>query len=49
MALESSTKANKIAVISFSGGLDSTSLLLHLIRKKYRVYALSFNYGQKYL
>ena len=38
----------KNAVISFSGGLDSTSLLLHLIRKKYKVYALSFNYGQKH-
>ena len=38
----------KNAVISFSGGLDSTSLLLHLIRKKYKIYALSFNYGQKH-
>jgi len=38
----------KNAVISFSGGLDSTSLLLHLIKKKYKVYALSFNYGQKH-
>jgi len=38
----------KNAVISFSGGLDSTSLLLHLIRKNYNVYALSFNYGQKH-
>ena len=39
---------NKIAVISLSGGMDSTSLLLHLINKKYTVYALSFNYGQKH-
>ena len=38
----------KNAVISFSGGLDSTSLLLHLIRKEYKLYALSFNYGQKH-
>ena len=38
----------KNAVISFSGGLDSTSLLLHLIKKKYKVYALLFNYGQKH-
>ena len=39
---------NKIAVISFSGGMDSTSLLLHLISNDYRVYALSYNYGQKH-
>tara|TARA_Y100000590_G_C15695011_1_gene1004795 strand:+ start:1211 stop:1987 length:777 start_codon:yes stop_codon:yes gene_type:complete len=38
----------KNAVISFSGGLDSSSLLLHLIKNKYNVYALSFNYGQKH-
>ena len=39
---------NKIATISLSGGMDSTSLLLHLIKKDYNVYALSFNYGQKH-
>ena len=39
---------NKIATISFSGGMDSTSLLLHLIKNNYKVYALSFNYGQKH-
>ena len=39
---------NKLAVISLSGGLDSTSLLLHLLSKNYHVYALSFNYGQKH-
>ena len=39
---------DKIAVISFSGGLDSTSLLLNLISKNYKVHALSFNYGQKH-
>ena len=38
----------KNAVISFSGGLDSTSLILHLLHKKYTIYALSFNYGQKH-
>lgn len=38
----------KIAVLSLSGGLDSTSLLLHLLREKYSVYALSFDYGQKH-
>ena len=35
-------------VISFSGGLDSTSLLLHLICKQKPVYAISFDYGQKH-
>ena len=40
---------NKIAVISLSGGMDSTSLLLHLLNKNYTIYALSFNYGQKHI
>ena len=35
-------------VISLSGGLDSTSLLLHFLAKKYKVYGLSFDYGQKH-
>lgn len=35
-------------VLSFSGGLDSTSLLLHLLCKKESVYAVSFDYGQKH-
>jgi 7-cyano-7-deazaguanine synthase len=43
----------KTAVISLSGGMDSTSLLVHLLNKvksdEYSdVYALSFNYGQKH-
>jgi len=29
--------------------MDSTSLLLHLINKKFNVHALSFNYGQKHI
>lgn len=40
---------NKIAVLSFSGGMDSTSLLLNLIRDGYKVHALSFDYGQKHV
>ena len=40
---------NKLAAISFSGGMDSTSLLLHLVNNNYTVYALTFNYGQKHL
>lgn len=39
---------NKSSVISLSGGLDSTALLLNLINNKYKVYALSFDYGQKH-
>ena len=35
-------------VLSFSGGIDSTSLLLKLLRKKTDIYALTFNYGQKH-
>ncbi len=39
---------NKSSVISLSGGLDSTALLLNLISNQYKVYAISFNYGQKH-
>lgn len=37
------------AVISVSGGMDSTSLLLNVLRNKEikRVTLLNFNYGQK--
>ena len=45
----------KTAIISLSGGMDSTSLLVHLLNKvkndEYEysdVHALSFNYGQKH-
>lgn len=39
---------SKPAVICLSGGLDSTSLLLHLLAEKRQVYGLSFDYGQKH-
>ena len=39
----------KHAVMALSGGMDSTSLLLHLLREGYTVTAISFNYGQKHL
>ena len=39
---------NKCSVISFSGGMDSTSLLLNLLSKKHDIYAISFKYGQKH-
>lgn len=38
----------KKSVISLSGGMDSTSLLLNLLKNDYEVYALSFNYGQRH-
>ena len=39
--------ANK-AVISLSGGLDSTMLLMHLLAEGKEVRAYSFDYGQKH-
>ncbi len=41
--------ANKVAVMALSGGMDSTSLLLHLLANGYEVHTISFNYGQKHL
>jgi 7-cyano-7-deazaguanine synthase len=38
----------KYAVLSLSGGLDSSTLLLHLLKEGYDVTALSFDYGQKH-
>ena len=38
----------KQAVLSLSGGMDSSSLLLHLLREGYQVTALGFDYGQKH-
>ena len=38
----------KQAVISFSGGMDSSSLLLRLLANSYEVTAISFEYGQKH-
>jgi len=39
---------NKQAVLSLSGGMDSSTLLLHLLAQGYEVTALSFDYGQKH-
>ena len=39
----------KIAVMALSGGMDSTSLLLRLIREGNTVYTIGFNYGQKHI
>ena len=38
----------KKAVLSLSGGMDSSSLLLHLLANGYDVTALGFDYGQKH-
>ena len=39
----------KAAVMALSGGMDSSSLLLRLLREGYDVTALSFDYGQKHV
>jgi len=38
----------KRAVVCLSGGMDSTSLLLRLLRENRPVFGLSFDYGQKH-
>jgi len=38
----------KQAVLSLSGGMDSSTVLLHLLAHDYQVTALSFDYGQKH-
>lgn len=37
------------AVISLSGGMDSTCLLIRLLSMGYSVHAISFNYGQNHI
>ena len=39
---------NKFAVLSLSGGMDSSTLLLHLLSTGHEVTCLSFDYGQKH-
>ena len=38
----------KFAVLSLSGGMDSSTLLLHLLQEDFNVTCLSFDYGQKH-
>tara|TARA_B100000029_G_scaffold493450_1_gene555989 strand:+ start:1312 stop:2106 length:795 start_codon:yes stop_codon:yes gene_type:complete len=40
---------SQYSVLAFSGGMDSTSLLLNLLKNNQYVYAISFNYGQKHI
>ena len=42
-------QSRSISVISASGGMDSTSLLLRKIREGKEVYAIGFNYGQRHV
>ena len=42
------TTRDKTAVICLSGGMDSTSLLMHMLARGHRVFGLSFDYGQKH-
>ena len=37
----------KEAILSCSGGLDSTSLLLNLLKNDYKTHIFNFNYGSK--
>jgi len=39
---------NKQAVLSLSGGMDSSTLLLHLLANGYECTCISFDYGQKH-
>ena len=39
---------NKNVVISLSGGMDSSTLLIHALKEGFNVTAVSFDYGQKH-
>lgn len=41
--------AQEKAVVIFSGGMDSFTLLNKVLKEGYDVYALTFNYGQKHV
>jgi 7-cyano-7-deazaguanine synthase len=45
---QKNSHSKKQAVLSLSGGMDSSTLLLHLLANDYEVTALSFDYGQKH-
>jgi len=48
MVQELYIKVNKVAALCLSGGMDSTSLLLKLLKDNYKVFAISYDYGQKH-
>jgi 7-cyano-7-deazaguanine synthase len=45
---QENSHSKKQAVLSLSGGMDSSTLLLHLLANDYEVTCLSFDYGQKH-
>jgi 7-cyano-7-deazaguanine synthase len=47
-ATRTSSSASDKVVVIYSGGMDSFTLLHQVINEGKRVYALSFNYGQKH-
>lgn len=48
MEEEKLKNTKRYGVLSLSGGMDSSTLLLHLLKEGYEVTALSFDYGQKH-
>ena len=42
-------QSQRVAVACLSGGMDSTSLLCHLLADGYQVFGLSYDYGQKHV
>jgi 7-cyano-7-deazaguanine synthase len=46
--MEKKIKKPRYAVISLSGGMDSSTLLLHLLSNEYECTCISFDYGQKH-
>lgn len=46
--MENKPNKTKQAVLSLSGGMDSSTLLLRLLKEGYNVTAISFDYGQKH-
>ena len=49
MQLEMNLNPRKHCVVSLSGGMDSSTLLLRALKEYDSVTAMSFNYGQKHV